>query len=70
MQNKNELAKQKEAKTDFWSQAQWDYDPIKFLEQIPNGKFPLPKITMNGDDNFAGGILESSDRNILMPSYN
>ena len=63
------MTKQREGKTDFWAKSQWDYDPMKLLEQIPQCNFPFPKIVMNGDENFAGGILETSDRNILMPSY-
>ena len=57
---------------DFWEMSKNEYDPSKILNQISKGNqfgTNWGKIIMNGDDsNFAGGILESTDRNILMPN--
>lgn len=54
---------------DFWEMQKKEYDPFALINQISKAnQFSWGKIRMNGDDNFAGGILESTDRNILMPN--
>lgn len=62
---KNEQVRIKEAqmrREEFWATQKEMYNPDKILQGVNK-----LQIKMNGDDNFGGGILETSDRNILYP---